>query len=248
MVPVTEQPVRYEVVDGVAWLTINRPETRNARNKAVRDGRTGAGHITAPPDTAKAAVLQTIVADLAAETDSLVTILARLATADWDALTPAEGWTIRDQVTHLAFFDDATLLAVNDPAAFAAQRAELLALGAGFPDVVAAHYRHLAGEQCLAWLSRSWGAPLAAYHGVDPDTRLPGHHPATQPGRHGSAGDRAGRGRVDDDRAGLRRRPDRRPPAGPVRAAARGRPALTALRGRSRHVDLPTAWLAGAGS
>jgi enoyl-CoA hydratase/carnithine racemase len=38
MVPVTEQPVRYEVVDGVAWLTINRPETRNALNKAVRDG------------------------------------------------------------------------------------------------------------------------------------------------------------------------------------------------------------------
>jgi enoyl-CoA hydratase/carnithine racemase len=38
MVPVTEQPVRYEVVDGVAWLTINRPEARNALNKAVRDG------------------------------------------------------------------------------------------------------------------------------------------------------------------------------------------------------------------
>lgn len=30
--------VRYEVVDGVAWLTIDRPEARNALNKAVRDG------------------------------------------------------------------------------------------------------------------------------------------------------------------------------------------------------------------
>ena len=56
--------------------------------------------LAAPPDTAKAAVLQTILADLAAETDSLVTILARLATTDWDTPTPAEGWTIRDQVTH----------------------------------------------------------------------------------------------------------------------------------------------------
>ncbi len=36
--PVTEQQVRYEVVDGVAWLTIDRPEARNALNKAVRDG------------------------------------------------------------------------------------------------------------------------------------------------------------------------------------------------------------------
>jgi enoyl-CoA hydratase/carnithine racemase len=30
--------VRYEVADGVAWLTIDRPEARNALNKAVRDG------------------------------------------------------------------------------------------------------------------------------------------------------------------------------------------------------------------
>lgn len=33
-----EAPVRYEVRNGVAWLTINRPEARNALNKAVRDG------------------------------------------------------------------------------------------------------------------------------------------------------------------------------------------------------------------
>ena len=30
--------VTYEVADQVAWLTINRPEARNALNKAVRDG------------------------------------------------------------------------------------------------------------------------------------------------------------------------------------------------------------------
>ncbi len=40
MVPVTEQPVRYEVVDGVAWLTINPPETRNALNEPGRPGGT----------------------------------------------------------------------------------------------------------------------------------------------------------------------------------------------------------------
>jgi len=30
--------VRYEVVDGIAWLTIDRPEARNALNRSVRDG------------------------------------------------------------------------------------------------------------------------------------------------------------------------------------------------------------------
>ena len=31
-------PVRYELVDGVAWLTIDRPDARNALCKAVREG------------------------------------------------------------------------------------------------------------------------------------------------------------------------------------------------------------------
>jgi len=33
-----EEAVTYDVKNGVAWLTINRPEARNALNKAVRDG------------------------------------------------------------------------------------------------------------------------------------------------------------------------------------------------------------------
>ena len=32
------EAVRYQVTDGVAWLTIDRPGARNALNKAVRDG------------------------------------------------------------------------------------------------------------------------------------------------------------------------------------------------------------------
>lgn len=32
------EPVRYEVVDGVAWLTIDRPEARNALDRATREG------------------------------------------------------------------------------------------------------------------------------------------------------------------------------------------------------------------
>ena len=36
--PVRVEPVRYEVVRGVGWLTIDRPEARNALSKAVREG------------------------------------------------------------------------------------------------------------------------------------------------------------------------------------------------------------------
>ena len=36
-----DQPVLYEVDAGIAWLTINRPEARNALNQAVRAGLWG---------------------------------------------------------------------------------------------------------------------------------------------------------------------------------------------------------------
>jgi enoyl-CoA hydratase/carnithine racemase len=35
------EQVLYEVTDGAAWITINRPEARNALNAAVRDGLKG---------------------------------------------------------------------------------------------------------------------------------------------------------------------------------------------------------------
>jgi uncharacterized protein (TIGR03084 family) len=93
--------------------------------------------------------------------------------ADWNLQTPAQGWTIRDQVTHLAFFDDATLLALTDPAGFAEQRASLLASGPTFPDAVAERFRHLTGDRCLAWFPRSRTTLLDAYRNAEPGARLP---------------------------------------------------------------------------
>jgi uncharacterized protein (TIGR03084 family) len=127
--------------------------------------------------TTQAAVVGQVAADLAAETTALAGVLSRLPAAAWEKDTPADGWTIRDQVTHLAFFDDATRLAVADPAAFTAQRAELLAFGGRFPDVVAAMYRHLTGHHCLDWFLRSRAAMLAACRAADPAARLPWYGP-----------------------------------------------------------------------
>jgi enoyl-CoA hydratase/carnithine racemase len=49
--------VHYEVTDGVAWLTIDRPEARNALNKAVRDGLWEGTRLFNADDTAKVLVL-----------------------------------------------------------------------------------------------------------------------------------------------------------------------------------------------
>jgi uncharacterized protein (TIGR03084 family) len=126
---------------------------------------------------AKASVIDHVVADLDGETTAVLSILTTLPATDWHAATPAQGWTIRDQVTHLAFFDDATLLALTDREAFLAQRADLLALGDRFPDMVAERYRNLPGEQCLTWFTRSRAALLAAYPDAEPGVRLPWYGP-----------------------------------------------------------------------
>jgi enoyl-CoA hydratase/carnithine racemase len=49
--------VTYEVVDGVAWLTINRPDARNALSKDVRDGLWEGAHRFVADDSAAVLVL-----------------------------------------------------------------------------------------------------------------------------------------------------------------------------------------------
>lgn len=53
----SEEAITYEVVDGVAWLTINRPEARNALNGAVRQGLFDIVHRFNADDSAKVLVL-----------------------------------------------------------------------------------------------------------------------------------------------------------------------------------------------
>jgi enoyl-CoA hydratase/carnithine racemase len=50
-------PVTYEVTHGVAWLTINRPEARNALSEAVREGLFEGVHRFNADDEAKVLVL-----------------------------------------------------------------------------------------------------------------------------------------------------------------------------------------------
>jgi uncharacterized protein (TIGR03083 family) len=58
-----------------------------------------------------AADLAGLLDDLAAETAVLDGLLAGLDAARWAAPTPSPGWSIHDQVTHLAYFDETAALA-----------------------------------------------------------------------------------------------------------------------------------------
>jgi len=48
------------------------------------------------------AVALALLADLAAEERSLDAVVADLTEDQWRTPTPAEGWDVRDEITHLA--------------------------------------------------------------------------------------------------------------------------------------------------
>jgi uncharacterized protein (TIGR03084 family) len=118
-------------------------------------------------------LVDSLVGDLLAETAELRGILAGLSTDDWRSPTPADGWTVVDQVTHLAFFDDITGLSITDPGTFQAEADELVAGGPDFPDRVAARFHDIAPDELLAWFDRSRDRLVASFRAVDPGSRLP---------------------------------------------------------------------------
>jgi uncharacterized protein (TIGR03084 family) len=116
--------------------------------------------------------------DLLAERADLMAVLAPLDEAQWHLPTPAPGWSILDQVTHLAYFDDRTRQAIVDPEAFEAGKSHALADVDGFTEEVAEAHRHLTGEEELAWLARA-GLELtdtARHH--DASQRVPWYGPS----------------------------------------------------------------------
>jgi uncharacterized protein (TIGR03084 family) len=124
-----------------------------------------------------AADLAGLLADLRAETRVLEDILVPLDGAAWEAATPSPGWAIRDQVSHLAYFDEAAALAATDPERFRDEAATLLAAGAGFPDDIARQYRRLSPADVLSWFRGARAACTEALGGLDPRARLPWYGP-----------------------------------------------------------------------
>ena len=117
--------------------------------------------------------LGALIEDLAAETAALRVILGPLADADWQLPTPAPGWTIADQVSHLAYFDEMAITAATEPDAFATKVAQLIASGTMDADVIAAQYRHLTPAELSDWFDRAREQLLAVFGGLAPAVRVP---------------------------------------------------------------------------
>lgn len=115
--------------------------------------------------------------DLAAEQADLDALVAPLEPSRWDLMTPADGWMIRDQIHHLAWFDRNGALAVEDPAAFSALMEEMIGDFTGFEARLASEARAMDAAGLLTWWRDGRARILEVLRSADPSLRVPWYGP-----------------------------------------------------------------------
>jgi uncharacterized protein (TIGR03084 family) len=110
--------------------------------------------------------------DLTAEHDDLDDLVADVD--DWDIATPAAGWSVRDAISHLWFFDQRALLALTDADAFSADAAALSARGV---EASVEPGRSISRDELLAAWRRDRAALVEHARTVDPSARVPWYGP-----------------------------------------------------------------------
>jgi uncharacterized protein (TIGR03084 family) len=120
-----------------------------------------------------AVAIEQLGADLLAETEDLIGLVISLRPAGWESPTPAPGWSIRDQIGHLAYFDEQVSLAATDPHAFGAERLEALADVDQFVDRIIRATRRRPADGLVPWLQQARGAMIECTAALAPGVRIP---------------------------------------------------------------------------
>jgi uncharacterized protein (TIGR03084 family) len=120
-------------------------------------------------------LLDELIADLRAECAALDQIVDRLAPGEWATVTPADGWDIRDQIWHLAWYDEAAYRATAEPEAYAEEWAKVFLDVDAYADDVVRQGRELAPEAVLARWREQSGLFQRAALAAGPRTRVNWH-------------------------------------------------------------------------
>lgn len=126
--------------------------------------------------------LSKLADDLAVETEWLEAVVAPLDDDGWATPTPAPGWSVHDQLTHLAYFDGATTTALLDPDRFVAERDEFRRDSDDLTGTIATRYRDVPHAEVLPWFGEARREMLAAFSLVDAPHRVPWYGPTMSAG------------------------------------------------------------------
>ena len=95
--------------------------------------------------------MEQICNDLAMEQQGLDAVVANLDETGWETMTPSKGWNIKEQIRHLAYFENRAKLAASNPEAFKQWFEEMLQ----DPNAMTGHMettgKDLTAEGTLKW-------------------------------------------------------------------------------------------------
>ena len=125
--------------------------------------------------------LDGIRSDLGEEHAALDEIVASLDDGSWDVQTPAEPWTVRDQISHLAFFDELATAAATSTDEFMAGMATAAQDVDAFMNAPLEKGRAMPPAEVVAWWRAARAEMMAAFRELDPGTRIPWYGPPMSP-------------------------------------------------------------------
>jgi uncharacterized protein (TIGR03084 family) len=121
--------------------------------------------------------MKALCTDLADEHEELDAMVADLDDSQWNILTPAEGWTIKDQIRHLAYFDDRARLSATDPKAFKQYLMEILQNLNAFYKCLEDVGKNSTPAELLEWWRKERRGLIEALEPMDRKARLPWYGP-----------------------------------------------------------------------
>jgi uncharacterized protein (TIGR03084 family) len=131
--------------------------------------------------------MERICADLASEHQELDDIVADLDETGWNTMTPAENWTVKDQIRHLAYFDDRARLSATEPEAFKKFLAEVMHDLDGYMKYLNSVGQDLTTAELLKWWRDERTALVESLRPMDRKTRLPWYGPDMSALSHATA-------------------------------------------------------------
>ncbi len=120
---------------------------------------------------------QALAADLEAEQAALDAVVADRDDTELLTMTPAEGWDVRDQLAHLAGFDENATTALRDPEGFTAVVERILQTGEDPIDAITERARGMEPSEVVAWWRDARAELLDAIREADPSARVPWYGP-----------------------------------------------------------------------
>jgi uncharacterized protein (TIGR03084 family) len=125
--------------------------------------------------------LAALIDDLHAEHEALDAVVGGISDDAWDVPTPSPGWRVRDQIGHLAFFDQRAQMAITDTEAFIAERDAALEDFDSFGELAGRLGRDYTGLLLLSAWRTARALSLDAIGAVPDGMRIPWYGPPMSP-------------------------------------------------------------------